>query len=387
VATCKELREKRASSHIIVSLSQGSGCEVKYSTKTLGVVNLHLIQTYTMASMNASLLNYTTTFDCDQLEFCVHYRESSFYIETVVTTLTVIDVFLIVGTLAINGIFIVSFMYDNLRNSSNYLVLNLAVIDFTFGSIGLAACCIFQLQYIGCQLTLCYYKDLYVHFFGTGMVLTMMTFTFISIERYVCIFYALRWMAIITKKNIGIAICILWVYAIGMTTLCRVLDTWDTYGEIYFVQFTINIIIIVFTNVRIFQEIRRHEKRINLEQIAANAEEIRKAREKKRAKTISLMILLMILCYLPALLIMAAKRIPSVDPIQLQYGWMTCRTISLSHSMFDFLVYGLQTEEIRCVFRKILRMCWCGKKEQNLSDRQIQPSVLEITTNSKQQQQ
>lgn len=350
----------------------------KDQTRTRVSINVHAMAAF----LNSSLPN-STTFRCEHREFCVRYRESAFYIESIVTTLTIIDVFLIATTLAINGIFIFSsFLYENLRNSSNFLLLNLAVIDFMFGAAGLIVCCLFQLQFIGCQTRICFYKDLYVHFFGTGMALTMMTFTFISIERYVCIFYALRWMDIVTKKTVALAICIVWIYTVGVTTICRIFDSWNVFEEIYLIQFVINILIILITNLRIFQEIRRHEKRIKQEQVAPNSEEIRKTRERKRAKTIILMILLMIVCYLPAMLIIAAKKIPSVDNVQLQYGWMACRTISLSHSTFDFLVYGLKTEEIRRAFRKILGTCFCKENRVHVNERQTerqpsQPSQLE----------
>lgn len=306
----------------------------------------HIVGNYT---------NFATSAPCSHLQFCLKYNESAAYIETVVVVLTVLDAFLILTTILCNGLFILSFfLYQHLQTPSNILLLNLAIVNITFGTLGLISCCLFQTQFISCKRNLCFFKDLYVHFFGTGMAFTLTIFTFVSVERFICIFFALRWEEISTKRRAWIVVVFTWVFWLGVSCPLRAVDRWDIFENIYLVLMISSFLILLITNGAILKEIRRHEKRIAQDEITSNSDQVRKRREKKRAKTISLMIALVFLCYIPTLLMVVLIKLPSVDQVNLQFGWMACRTISLSHSTFDIVVYGIRTEEIKKSFKKVL---------------------------------
>lgn len=299
--------------------------------------------------------SFAVSAQCDHLKFCHEYNNFSVYIETVVVVLTVLDVFIILTTILCNGLFIISFfLYQNLKTPSNILLLNLAIVNITFGTFGLISCCLFQVQFVSCQRKLCFFKDMYVYFFATGMSFTLTIFTFVSLERFICIFYALRWEEISTKRRASIVVVLTWVFWLGVSCPLRALDRWDIFENIYLVVVSSSFLILLITNGTILKEIQRHEKRIAHDEISSNSDEIRKAREKKRAKTISLMIALVFLCYIPTILMVMLIKLPSINQVDLQFGWMTCRTIALSHSTFDIVVYGLRTEEIKKAFKKVL---------------------------------
>ena len=197
---------------------------------------------------------------CDELDFCntahdtLWTRYHTFH--WLITTLMFVLVF---TTIFVNGIFILStYLYQHLHTSCNYFFLNLSVINISLGTAGLITCCIFLLTYFECGETTCIFKNIHIYCTGITMALTMTSFTAISIERYICIFYALRWVDIITKKRVIIVISVMWMAWAGGSTTLRAFGLWWVHSRIYLAMFVINTFICAVINLRIFKEVRRH---------------------------------------------------------------------------------------------------------------------------------
>jgi len=235
---------------------------------------------------NDSASNSTVTLEvvrCIAFKFCQQYKQSPAFAGSTTLEFVIIIIFTII-TPVINGVFILmAYLFEELRHTSNYFVLNIALVNITFGFGSLMSCCLYYARLIACTVDVCFYKEVFIHISGTGMALTMTTLTAISIERYICIFYALRWQQIVTNRRVAIVLGFLWVFWTGITGLLRAVDSWNIFQNIYMFQSVSNIAVLVVTNAIIFKEIRRHEKRINHEQqMAPNAEEIRRERPGKK---------------------------------------------------------------------------------------------------------
>jgi heme exporter protein D len=201
---------------------------------------------------------------------------------------------------------------------------------------------------------------MFIYLAGTGLSLGLSSFTIISIERYLCIFYALRWQELLTNGRVVAVVVGVWMIWLPTFSSLYGFTLWGAFYYVYVLSLIINVLALLVTNGRILKEVRRHE--ISIAQVshgAPNAEELRKAREKKRAKTIIVMLALVFLCYGPTIILIFVSKIPSVDQVDLQFGWMACRTISLSHSSFAILVYGLRTKEIRSAYKDIMNKLRC----------------------------
>ena len=302
---------------------------------------------------------------CLDYAFCHRYKTTNGFLETTFLQFTII-VLISLASVIINGFFILMmYLLAELRGTSNCFLLNIALVNSTFGLGSLIACSVYYKELIDCTVNVCLYRVIYVHISGTGMALTMTTLTVISIERYICIFYPLRWSQIITARRVVVVLVSLWIFWIGFSSVCRATNTWKLFQILYMTQALFNMVVITIINIVIFREIRRHERNIAHEQqMAPNAEEIRRAREKKRAKTIILMTTLVVIGYLPSLVLVIGYRVPSIDQVNWQYAWLVCRTIFLSHTAFDIIVYGLRTEETRRGVRKVLRRFACCSKQE-----------------------
>jgi len=262
--------------------------------------------------------------------------------------------FLLFTTIFVNGVFILStYLYQSLHTTCNYFYLNLSAINISLGTAALLTGCLYPLNTFDLETT-CIFKNLHVFFSSFGMTLTMTTFTAISVERYICVFYALRCADIITKKRVVIAISVMWAFWTVETMTLRSLGLWWLHSRIYMVQFVINTLICAVINMRILKEVRRHENRISSqEQSTANAEELRRAREKKRTRTLIWIVSLVVICYIPTFIMLLSKY-SSLDRIYVLMGWAICRVLYQSHTTFDILVYGIRTEEVYTSCKKIL---------------------------------
>lgn len=277
--------------------------------------------------------------------------------DIITSFLAVIDMIFFLATLLGNGAFVVVILvYRNMHTSSNYLLLNLAIVNGIFGSLGYAFCSILRFHYVGCNAQLCFVEDIFVYFAVTGLGMSLISFTFISVERYICIFYALKWQQILTTSRVIGAIGLIWFLLLTSLTVLYAMGFHSYFYMVYMIEIIVNVLILLATNGRIFKEIRRHEYRIAqaTPQGEANSDGLRRIREKKRAKSVIIMLAIVFVCYVPTLILIVLGFISSIDQVQLQLGWMVCRSIPLTHTTFGILVYGLRTDEVKQAYRDMM---------------------------------
>jgi len=174
-----------------------------------------------MYSHNVSISNFTdskSSLSCLAYKVCQRYK-FDYFVEAITVQLILI-ILLTIITPVVNGVFILMvYLFKELRYTSNYFVLNVALVNITFGFGSLMSCCLYYARLIACTVDVCFYKEVFIHISGTGMALTMTTLTAISIERYICIFYALRWQQIVTNRRVAIVLVSLWVFWTGTGVL------------------------------------------------------------------------------------------------------------------------------------------------------------------------
>lgn len=149
----------------------------------------------------------------------------------------------------INGVFIIMVcMLKELRQTSNYFFLNISLVNISFGFASLITCGMYYRQLAACTAQVCFYREVYVHISATDMALTMTIFTVISIERYICIFHALRWEQIITRRRVVVVLGSLWLFWITVPTSLRAADLWEIFEILYMIQGVLTITTVVITN-------------------------------------------------------------------------------------------------------------------------------------------
>ena len=183
---------------------------------------------------------------------------------------------------------------------------------------------------------------------------TIVHLSLASLDRYIAVFYSLRYPQLMTNRRVLKAMLASWAVVVGLS-----LST-ELVGKVYIPPLFIvpsNMLFIGFVYFRISKEIRLEANPV----VSANeTEEQRKARERKSTRTIAIVVGLLCLCYVPMLLHMAIfllqqfvlmRKNEPIPTIRASYVAVTFAALNLSLNVF---VYYWRNSEIRSAILKVL---------------------------------
>lgn len=249
-----------------------------------------------------------------------------------------------------------------LQTNPNILLACLAVTDVLTGLvvepllIALNIVTLQELQSTGDKLNSgC---GLYVLVTGAFRFLSfssLLHLTLVTIERFVAIKYTMRYVRVITYKNIKIAVVSVWILSAALE-LFRFAATTHSQATMYSSAVYATVIVccllfIICSYVTMFRETSRHRRQIAIRQTPQN--EVRRfLSENKALKTTAYVVGAVLLCYLPLILFVffifqfkvLLHLIPIVRP------WVP--TLTALNSLLNPLIYCWRQKEMReFVFR------------------------------------
>ena len=239
-------------------------------------------------------------------EYCLRFQdEERFYKINFSTTLasTVLYVFSCPPIILMNALVIAAVKTTHrLQTMSNILLASLAGTDLLMGTVTLPASIAAEILVIagGSVTTYCTFMN---NFVAPLRDLSALTSIFhlgvISVERYIALKYCLRYDTIVTKFSLKIAIAFTWCLS-GLYILFKAFTVTSRPSSIVS-QFLVLacLVIIVYCHGTVFIITRRHERRIQTEQIPAEEEIERFLKEKKAWKTTGIILGFLVLCLLP----------------------------------------------------------------------------------------
>ena len=171
-----------------------------------------------------------------------------------------------------------------------------------------------------------------------------------SLDRYFAVFHCMRYAELVTNNRLAkveVFTLGIWIglLVVGSNTSRSVL------AIIMLSFFWANVIFVIVVNLIIYREIRRLESSAV---VAANDQHgVRKARERKTAKTVGIIVGLLLCCFLPDVpfFIITSQVSKEMGDILL---WANI-TLILSNSSFNFFVYFWKNTEIRTAIVKLLK--------------------------------
>jgi len=156
----------------------------------------------------------------------------------------------------------------SLHSPSNFLILGMAISDFGVGAFAqpLYTVTLFYELYHDLR----YYCKVYDIFYnvtwimGSTSLLTLGTFT---TDRFIAVYFHLRYAEIVTSRRVGIALSVIWVYSIGCWLIhIFVAEKVNVFHEaVVFVSIFMNIYFLI----RINRCVHRHVVQIQAQQQAA----------------------------------------------------------------------------------------------------------------------
>ena len=281
---------------------------------------------------------------------CEEFQLPSLYVSAIVTIIfnTLLAVTAVLG----NGlIFAAYYQNQTLRKPVNTILLSLAATDFLTGAVS-------QPLYIyenfititNCTDGLCTVVHLrrYCMVFLTGATLISLSVT--TLDRYIAVCRPYKYLELVTNSRVQKVLVSFWLVWIGTTVAAFI--TFNVAKIVAVVAASI-MIFIIFSYFKIFRQIRRLEAN----SVATNndQEEIRKARERKSAKTVAIVLGSLVLCFVP--LIFCGIVFVSLRGHQLilrEHLQRIAFTALFSNSSINFYVYYKRNEEMRAAMLKVI---------------------------------
>lgn len=174
-----------------------------------------------------------------------------------------------------------------------------------------------------------------------------------SFERYLAINHPFKYSRMLNKARILKASVLAWLIAV-MATIPFTITSVRFYLTINNALLGVFAALIIFCQVVVYKETRRHERHIATNQISAEAgEKFRK--EKKALKLTTCVIFFLVLSYLPIFivrLLLLTSTITSVNLANISLNFVTC--IAILNSLINPIIYCVRLRQFRVAFIQML---------------------------------
>lgn len=174
-----------------------------------------------------------------------------------------------------------------------------------------------------------------------------------NVERCIAIKHSFRYIAIITKARIVVCSTLVWITTLLLTIPVAIIDE-AIYGRISSYLLISSIAIIIFCQVVIFFEVRRHKKAIEAQQVSLEARKNFLV-EKKAFKVTAIVLITVLLTYMPILVLRLLARLSVISTVTvLQIAFFIAISMSILCSTMNPIIYCIRIRQFRVAFIEIL---------------------------------
>ncbi|KAM3934845.1 cannabinoid receptor 2 [Leptodactylus fuscus] len=197
-----------------------------------------------------------------------------------------------------------------------------------------------------------------------------------AFDRYICIHKPSAYKVMVTRRRALLALTVMWIstailsYLPLMGVNCCDLEVtcselFPLIGNKYLSSWIVLVMIllssIIFSYSHILWKANRHTNYMSKRNIQAEKGQARVRLDIMLAKTLVLVLIVLIVCWSPALILMLHSLIHPLDA-NIKAVFAFCSTLCLVNSMVNPMVYALRSRELRRRLIRILRKLKCLKK-------------------------
>ncbi|CAH3180584.1 unnamed protein product, partial [Porites lobata] len=242
-----------------------------------------------------------------------------------------------------------------LRTKSNIALACLAVTDAVMGLIGQPVFISLVITHLQGDDAL-NLKQAVVNVFILRLLTTSSLFhlAMITVERYIAIKHSLRYTTIVTEVRLICSSAFLWIIAF-LLTLPVILQNSNMIRKISRIISVITALaIVVFFQVVLYREARRHEKEIANQQVSAEVKQ-KKLKEKKALKTTTTVLFFLMLSFLPLLFVSLLGSNDVVKSVNLRkiLAFTAFLTIT-ANSLVNPIIYCVRVKQFRVAFIELI---------------------------------
>ena len=240
----------------------------------------------------------------------------------------------------------------SLRSPSTILLCSLAVSDLLVGFV-------VQPLYIAAELTenaLLYQAQTLLSYAACGV--SLMTMAAISVDRFLALYYHMRYPNLMTTHRAVFTSVTLWFIAF----ILALFSIWNENATYFGAAANIVICLSLSTvcYIRIYRIVRRHQLQIHAQHHAVdnfNAENIQNMeRSKRSALNTFVFYMVLILCYLPLFVAMVML---GIYHVHLSDVWNLTDTVAFMNSSINPFLYCWRLRELRTAVVKTARQMLC----------------------------
>ena len=177
--------------------------------------------------------------------------------------------------------------------------------------------------------------------------------TLMNMERYIAIKYSLKYTTLVTRRRLLRCSVFMWFVSFIVTLLFLFLGT-DTYLMITNLISVLCMAIILFCQIVIFQETKRHRKCIAAHQVSTeNRQKLLK--DKKALQHITTILFFLVLTYTPLFVVRMLISNSIIKSLNVAYSsFMLAGFAVILNSLINPIIYCIRVREFRVTFIEIL---------------------------------
>jgi len=242
-----------------------------------------------------------------------------------------------------------------LKTMSNAAVGCLATTDLAMGVVG-------QPLFLAQMITIlqadassvnCLVMELPRHAVRLMAGASLLHLALLNVERYIAIKLSYAYIIMVTKSRILCSSALAWIAILFLTIPLAIIDN-TIYLTVTNIAVCLTIAIIIFCQVTVYLETRRHKKQIAAQQVSAEARQ-KHSKEKKAFKLTTTVLLILILTYSPMFVsrILFLKSV--IDSVDVAYiAYFPPALAAVLNSLINPVIYCVRIRQFRVSFIEIV---------------------------------
>ena len=176
----------------------------------------------------------------------------------------------------------------------------------------------------------------------------------ISVERYLAIKHSFTYTNHVTKARILGLSAMTWMCTVVQACIPFLITDDNILLMVSYFRFPFLMAIIVFCQIAVYRESRRHEKQIAAHQVSAEARE-KFLKERKALKLTTTVLFTLLLCYLPSIIVRILLEASTITLVKTAHvAFFTTSFVAILNSLINPVIYCVRIRHFRIAFVEIL---------------------------------
>ena len=176
----------------------------------------------------------------------------------------------------------------------------------------------------------------------------------ISVERYLAIKHSFTYITHVTRDRILGLSSLTWICTVVQACIPFLITNDNILLTVKYFRFPFLMAIIIFCQIAVYRESRRHEKQIAELQVSVEAKE-KFLKERKALKLTTIVLFVLLLCYLPSIIVQVLLQTSTITSVKTAHiAYFTTSFVAILNSLINPVIYCARIKRFRIAFFEIL---------------------------------